>query len=159
MVHSDYGIARFKLLFPIFTYDERLRSVTIGRYQVSVILLLIVIVVLGPVAIAATYLWASRTMTLSVDEPLSITDCPTTIHVHPGENKTFNITIVNSATANYSVTLFFALNNTTYDESYVTFSNHTYNISPTVNHIEAWIFVDKKAPPALLDLQIDFHRE
>jgi len=155
----DYEIARFKLLFSIYTCDEKLRSVTIGRYQVSVILLLIVAVVLGPVAIAATYLWASRTMSFSVDEPLSITDCPTTIHVHPGENKTLDITIVNSATANYSVTLFFALNDTAYDESYVTFSNYTYNISPRTNYIEAWIFVDKKAPPALLELQIAFHRK
>lgn len=156
---NDYEIARFKLLFSIYTCDEKLRSVTIGRYQVSVILLLIVAVVLGPVAIAATYLWASRTMSFSVDEPLSITDCPTTIHVHPGENKTLDITIVNSATANYSVTLFFALNDTAYDESYVTFSNYTYNISPSTNYIEAWIFVDKKAPPALLELQIAFHRK
>lgn len=125
----------------------------------SVILLLIIIAVSGPIAIAATYLWASRTMSLSVGEPLSITDCPTAIHVHPGENRTLSITIVNSATVNYSVALFFALNDTAYDESYVTFSNYTYNISPSTNNIEAWIFVDKKAPLAWLELQIDFHRE
>ena len=135
-----------------------MRSVTIGRYQVSVILLLIVVVA-SPIVFAATYLYAIRTIPFSVDEPLSITDCPTTIHLHPGENKTLDITILNSATVNYSMTLSLALNDTTYQESYVTFSNYTYNITPSTNNIKAWIFVDKNAPPAWLELTIEFYRE
>jgi len=135
-----------------------MRNVTIGRYQVSVLLLLI-ITVASPIVFAAAYLWVVRTIPFSVDEPLSITDFPTSFHVHPGENKTLDITILNSADVNYSVTLVLALNDTAYQESYVILSNYTYNITPSTNHIRAWIFVDKKAPPAWLELQIDFHRE
>jgi hypothetical protein len=135
-----------------------MRNVTIGRYQVSVLLLLI-ITVASPIVFAAAYLWVVRTIPFSVDEPLSITDFPTSFHVHPGENKTLDITILNSADVNYSVTLVLALNDTAYQESYVILSNYTYNITPSTNHIRAWIFVDKNAPPAWLELQIVFHRE
>ena len=135
-----------------------MRNVTIGRYQVSILLLLI-ITVASPIVFAAAYLWIERTIPFSVDEPLSITDFPTSFHVHSGENKTLDITILNSADVNYSVTLVLALNDTAYQESYVILSNYTYNITPSTNHIRAWIFVDKKAPPAWLELQIDFHRE
>ncbi len=133
--------------------------VTLGRYQVS-IYLLIAVLVMSPVVLGATYyLWASRTYDFSVDEPLSITDSPTPIHLHPGENKTLNITIINRANVNYSVDLTFALNDTTYQESYVTFSNYTYNVTPSTNHIKAWILVDKKAQPNSLELRVDFYRK
>lgn len=135
-----------------------MHSVTIGRYQVSIVLLLIVTLTI-PIVFAATYLWATKTVSLSIDEPLSVIDSPMTIHVHPGENKTLDITISNSAHINYAVRLAFTLNDTAYQESYVTFSNYTFNITPNTNHIRAWIFVDKKAPPARLELQIDFYRE
>jgi len=136
-----------------------LRYVTVGNYQISALLLLM-IVLISPIAFAATYyLWTTRTIPLSIDEPLSITDYPDSIHVRPGENKTLDISILNSASVNYSVTLVFTLNNTEYQESYVEFSNHTYSITPSVNHIRAWINVDKKAPPVWLSLTTDFYRE
>jgi hypothetical protein len=131
----------------------------IGRYQVSIILIVLVLVV-SPIVIAASYyVWTSRTIPFSVDEPLSITDYPASIHFHPGENKTLDITIVNIATINYSVSLTFTLNDTAYQESYVTFSNSTYNISPGTNQIMAWIAVDKNAHPIFLELIVDFYRE
>jgi hypothetical protein len=135
-----------------------MRSITIGRYQVSLLFLLI-LAAACPIVLAATYLWTVRTIPFSVEEPLSITDCPTTFHVHPGENKTLDVTISNSATVNYSVTLIFTLNDTAYQQSYVTTSNYTYTVTPSTNHIRAWILVDKKAPPAWLELQISFYRE
>jgi len=123
-------------------------------------MLLLVAVVASPIVFAATYyLWSTKTITLSVDEPLSITDYASLIHVHPGENKTLDVTILNSASVNYSVILVFALNDTAYQESYVAFSNCTYNITPSTNNIKGWIVVDSKAPPAWLTLQIDFYRE
>lgn len=137
----------------------QLRYTTIGKYQISIFLIIIVSIV-SPIVIAASYyLWTSRTIPFSVDEPLSITDHPASIHVHPGENSTLDITIINAATVNYSVSLTFTLNDTTFQESYVTFSNYTYNITPSTNHITAWIAVDKKAHPALLELTVDFYRE
>ena len=146
------------MLFLFLTSGDRLRNITIGRYQVS-LLFLLVVGIASPIVLAATYLWTVRIIPFSVDEPLSITDCPTTFHVHPGENKTLDITVRNSATVNYSVTLVFALNDTAYQQSYVTSSNYTYTMMPSTNHIRAWMLVDKKAPPAWLELQIDFYRE
>ncbi len=136
-----------------------MRYVTIGSYQVSVLLLLMVLIVCPIISAATYYLWTTRMMLISVDEPLSITDYPASLHVHPGENKTLDITVTNSANVNYSVTLTFALNDTVYQESYVTFSNRTYNVLPDVNQITAWLFVDKGAPPASLELTVNFYRE
>lgn len=134
-----------------------MRYVTIGRYQVSVILLTILTATSTALA-AAYHLWASRTITVSIEEPLSIIDYPTSLSVHPGENQTIDVTIMNSATENYSVTLFFSLNDTAFQESYVTFSNYTYHITPSTNQIKAWIDVDKKAHAATLSLTVDFLR-
>jgi len=136
-----------------------LRYVIIGGYQISAVLLLIVFVA-SPIVLGATYyLWATKTTPLSVDEPLSITDYPTSIHVHPGENRTMNITIINVASINYSVVLIFSLNDTIYQESYVTFSNYTYNITPSANYIGAWISIDNRANSVFLELTLDFYRE
>lgn len=134
-----------------------MRWILIGPYQVSVALLLI----LGVAAIAAalTYMWATKTIPVSVEEPLSITDSPGSIRVHPGENITLPISIVNSAYINYSVFLTFTLNDTAFEGQYVTFSNLTYNIVPNTNQIEAWMAIEKGAPPTWLELVIEFYRE
>jgi hypothetical protein len=118
-----------------------------------------IVAIACPIVLAATYLWTVRTVSFTVEEPLSITDCPTTFSVDPGKNQTLDITIENSATINYSVALVLALNDTAYQQSYVTTSNYTYAVMPNTNHITAWIFVEKKAPPVELELQIDFYRE
>ena len=81
-----------------------MRYITIGRYQVSIILLITILIATSTALSGAYYLWASRTMTISVKEPLSITDFPTSLNVHPGENLTLDIIITNSATVNYSGT-------------------------------------------------------
>ena len=130
----------------------------IGVYQVS-IMLFILIVIAASVVTAAWYLVATRTTPLTVEEPLTITEYPGTIHTHPGENKTLDIAIMNSASVNYEVTLFFALNESSYQESYIAFSNLTYNIIPGSNNITAWLFVQRGAPPAFLQLTVDFYRQ
>ncbi|UCH31830.1 MAG: hypothetical protein JSV05_10195 [Candidatus Bathyarchaeota archaeon] len=93
-----------------------------------------------------------------VEEPLSISDYPSAIHVHPGENQTLVVSILNSAPVNYVVALIFSLNETTYQESYVTFSNSTYILVPGLNNVTAWMFVQSGAHPAWLELIIDFYR-
>lgn len=139
---------------------RKLRYVTISRYQVSTILLIAsVLVVVTGATLAATYFWASRTVPFSVEEPLTVATYPTTLDTHPGENITLDITIMNAADINYSVTLVFTLNDTTYQQSNVEFSNYTYNIVPGSNPIQAWLKVDRKAPPASMELTIDFLRE
>ena len=78
--------------------------------------------------------------------------------MHPGENRTLAISILNSATVNYEVALVLSLNETTYQESYVTFSNSTYSVVPGPNNVTAWMFVQSGAHPAWLELIIDFYR-
>lgn len=134
-----------------------MRWILIGSYQVSVALLAILGVTV--VAAALTYMWATKTIPVSVEEPLSITDSPGSIRAHPGENVTIPITIVNAAYVNYSVFLTFTLNDTAFEQQYVTFSNLTYNIVPNTNQIEAWMTVEKGAPPTWVDLVISFYRE
>jgi hypothetical protein len=135
------------------------RYFNIGNYQVSIVLLLM-IAVSSTVAFGATYyLWTRKTIIISVEEPLTITVIPSSVHFHPGENQTLAITVQNSATANYSMSLTFALNDTDYQRSYVQFSNYTYNIVPGVNDILAWVFVAREAPAGWHELAVDFYRQ
>lgn len=135
-----------------------MRHVTVYKYEVSVILLVASVAVLSA-AMAAAYYWASRTVPFSVEEPLTVANYPTIFTIHPGENNTLDIAITNSANINYSVVLTIVLNDTTYQQSYVQCSNNTYNIVPGSNQIQAWIDVDRRAPPVTLELTVEFHRE
>jgi hypothetical protein len=137
-----------------------MRYVTVRSYQISFILVLLLAAgILGPIAIALTYMWATRTTTFLVEEPLSITGFPSALSTHPGENKTLNITIENNANIDYSVILNFFLNDTVYQQTYMNFSNTTYTIIPGSNNITAWCKTAKKAPPVQLSLTVEFHRE
>lgn len=84
---------------------------------------------------------------------------PSGFNTQPGENKTLDITILNTANINYSVILDFILDDTAYQQTYMNFSNTTYTISPGFNYITAWCKTDEKAPSAQLSLTIEFHRE
>ena len=134
-----------------------MRYVTLRSYQLSPVLLLLLL--MTPIAFGATYyLWSRKTVSFSVDEPLTVSDFPRSFQVHPGENKTLDITITNTANVTYAVTLMFSLNDTIYQQAYVTFSNHTYTITPNTNLLQAWMAVAKKAPVAYLALTVDFYR-
>ncbi len=129
-------------------------------YQISLVfVIMLVLAIVGPIAIALTYLWATRTVDFSVVEPLAITSFPSSFTTHPGENRTLNVTIVNTANVNYSVTLAFTLNDTNFQQQYATFSNYTYIIVPGTNNITAWVDTAKKASPTALSLTIQFFRE
>jgi hypothetical protein len=136
----------------------RLRYITVYKYQISVVLIVSVMAV-SVVMAAATYFWASKIVPFSVEEPLAVTNYPAIVSTHPGENMTLDITITNSANIDYSVILTFILNDTAFQQSYVKSSNNTYNIVPGSNQIQGWIKVEKKAPPASLELTIEFRRE
>ena len=135
-----------------------MRYVTIGRYQFSVVLLLIVVVA-SPIAFAASYfVWSTKTVPFSVDEPLSVTAFPTEIHFHPGQNATLDITISNSANVNYNVELVITLSDPEYQQAYVEVSNQTYTIVPGENAISAWVAVNRTAPQSQQQLTVDFLR-
>ena len=134
--------------------------VTVRSYQVSLtLLLLLVACILSPIVFALTYIWATRTTTFTIEEPLSITSFPSVFSTHPGENKTLDIIIENSASVDYSVILDFILNDTQYQQTYMNFSDTTYTIGPGLNNVTAWCLTAKKAPPSQLSLTIEFHRE
>jgi hypothetical protein len=134
------------------------RYVTIGRYEYSVILLLVAIIAC-PLALAATYyIWNSQTASFSVDEPLSVIEFPGSMHFHPGENATMNIIIGNSATINYQISLVITLSDEEYQESHMQASNYTYTISPGNNTISAWIAISPSAPPSQQQITVDFLR-
>jgi hypothetical protein len=135
-----------------------MRYVTIGRYQFSVVLLLIAAVA-SPIAFAASYfVWSTKTVPFTVDEPLSVTAFPTEIHFHPGQNATLDITISNSADINYIVRLDITLSDTSYQQAYVQVSNQTYTIVPGDNTISTWIAVSQDAPNSQQQLTVDFLR-
>lgn len=135
-------------------------NVTVRSYQISFTLVLLLAAgIFVPITIALTYMWATRTMTFVVEEPLSITSFPNVLNTHPGENKTLDITIENNANINYSVILNFVVNDTGYQQTYMAFSNTTYTINPGSNNITARCEIAKKAPPTQLSLTIEFQRE
>jgi uncharacterized membrane protein len=135
-----------------------MRNVTIGRYQFSAILLLIAAIA-SPIAFAATYyIWSSKTVPFTVDEPLSVVDFPTSTHFHPGENATIQVTIANSANRDYTTNLIITLSDASYQQNYVQTSNQTYTVSPGNNTISAWVAVSDSAPPSQQQLTVDFVR-
>jgi uncharacterized membrane protein len=135
-----------------------MRYITIGRYQFSVILLLIAVIA-SPVAFATSYyIWSTKTVPFSVEEPLSVTSFPESIHFNPGENATLDITISNTANVNYNVELVITLSDPNYQQTYVQASNQTYTIVPGENTISAWVAVNKTAPQKQQQLTVDFLR-
>jgi len=134
------------------------RYITVGRYEYSVFLLLI-IAITCPLTFAATYyLWTSKTAPFIVEEPLTVIDFPTEIRFTPGQNSTIDIIIANSANADYEVYLSITLSDTQYQQTYVQVSNHTYIVTPGNNTLSAWIAVSKNAPPSNHQLNVDFLR-
>jgi len=134
------------------------RYVTIGRYEYSVFLLLI-IALACPLAFAATYyLWTSETASFIVEEPLSVIEFPTEIRFTPGQNAAINTVIANSGNIDYQVQLIISLSDTEYQQSYVQVSNYTYIVTPGNNTISAWIAVTQDAPPSNQQLNVDFLR-
>ena len=135
------------------------RYVTIGRYEYSVVYLLIIIAIACPLAFAATYyVWTSKTAPLIIEEPLSVVEFPTEIRFTPGENSTIDIVIANTGATDYEVLLIITLSDTEYQQSYVQVSNYTYIVSPGNNTIPAWIAVTRDAPPSNHQLNVDFLR-
>jgi hypothetical protein len=134
------------------------RYVTIGRYEYSVLLLLLIIIAC-PLAFGATYyLWTSKTAAFIVEEPLSVIEFPTEIRFTPGENASINTIIANSANTNFEVYLIITLSDSEYQQSYVQVSNNTYLVTPGNNTLSAWIAVTQNAPPSNQQLNVDFLR-
>ena len=111
-------------------------SIKVGAYEASIMLIIIMILVASGVTVTiGWFLFATRSKPLVVEEPLSITEYPSTIHIHPGENKTLDIAILNSAYIDYVVTLF------TFNES-ETGINETNWIDDTTLNVKANVLIN-----------------
>jgi hypothetical protein len=65
----------------------------------------------------------------------------------------------NNALQNYTVSLDFALDNATYENSYVAFSNATYFVRFGVQNLTAWVIVSAEAPSTNAVLTVNLFRE
>jgi hypothetical protein len=128
---------------------------TIRGVPVWVIAVALAIIVCGAVA---AYIFATVMFPVEVKEPLSVVAFPVLLSLYPNMTEYFNVTINNAAAVNYLVSLAFVLNDTAYQQSYVTFSSETYTVAPDLNNLTAWINVAADAPPAQLELAVGLSR-
>lgn len=133
-----------------------MRKFKIGKYVVP--LWIVAVLLISGVGASAYYVWQTLTVQLEVKEPLEILSYPSQLSLYPGEIREFNVTIRNHASVNYSVLLDFSLDNTTYQSSYVTFSNEIYTVIPGQQNLTSWLTVGLDAPSASLTLMVDCRR-
>ena len=120
--------------------------------------LITTLLISGIGGISAYYVWKTLTIPFEVKEPLEILSYPSELSLYPGETKEFNVTIENHASVNYSVILDFSLDNTTYQDSYVTFSSEIYTVILGQQNLTAWVMVKANAPSTNASLTIDLRR-
>jgi hypothetical protein len=123
------------------------------------LIILLVLVSIATAAVFAQYLWPTATFPLEVDEPIEILEySPMTLNMFPGQTEDITITIMNHAPLNYSIVLDFQLNDTHYQESYVTFSSEVYNVGPGEQTLGASLSIDSHAPSITATVTIEVER-
>jgi hypothetical protein len=131
-------------------FSKKVKGVSLRVVAVSLVCLAIGSVI--------AYIFVTVKLPVNVEEPLSVVDYPNSLELFPNMTQSFNITINNAAPVNYLVALNFSLNDTVYQESYVTFSNETYTVIPELSNATAWLSVAPDAPPAQLELTVTLSR-
>jgi len=131
--------------------------VTIGKHTIPLGLIGAILSILFSGAFAAYLLTVS--IPLTVQEPIEILGHPEALDLYPGETIDFNTTLQNHASLDYALFLNFYLDNTTYQQSYVTTSNETYIVHPGVQNLSSWLKVSANATPRSSVLTVSFHRE
>ncbi len=101
----------------------------------------------------------SETIPLEIKDPLEILAYASSLSLFPGETLQFNVDVVNHAPIGYNASLIFTLNDTVYQDEYVSFSQVVYAVEPGTNRLEAWLSVSKIAPRAELELRINITRD
>jgi len=111
------------------------------------------------VGLAGGDILPSETIDLQVKAPLEILPQNTDFSLFPGETLEFNVTVENHASVSYNTRLFFGLNDTEYQNKYVTFSNITYMVQSGQNILNAWLSVKNTAPATDLKLTVTIIRD
>jgi hypothetical protein len=83
---------------------------------------------------------------------------PAQLSLYPGETEKFNVTLQNHASIDYSITLDFHLDNVTYQDSYISFSNAIYTIFFGTQNITAELSAKSTAPPTNASLTVGIER-
>lgn len=96
---------------------------------------------------------------LAVKEPLEVLAFNSNLSLFPGETVQFSVAVENHASVSYNACLAFSLNDTGYQEKYVTFSDSVYAIEPGVKNLDAWLSVSNTAPAAELELTLGITRD
>ena len=135
-----------------------MKIVKIGKHVIPLWLMAVILVSGIGSGVLGYYIWKTLTIQLEVKEPIEILYYPSQLSLYPGETKEFNVTVQNHASINYSVILDFLLDNTTYQENYVTFSNEIYTVIQGQANLTAWLMVESDAPPLNTSLVVAFKR-
>ncbi len=129
-----------------------------ARDKVVPLWLIVVFLISGIAVPLLAYLWQSVTIPFEVREPLEIISYPSEFSLFPGETIEFDITLQNHASINYSVMFDYRLDDSYYQANYVRFSDEPYNVTPGLQTLAAWLFVEPNAPPTQASLTINFLR-
>lgn len=122
-------------------------------------LLFFAAVLVACIGLAGGAILPSETIDLQVKEPLEILPQNADFSVFPGEKLDFDVTVENHASVSYNTRLCFGLNDTEYQNKYVTFSNITYTIQSGQNILNAWLSVKNTAPATDLKLTVTIIRD
>lgn len=134
-----------------------MKHISIGKYAVPSWILGIALASLS-IGAFALYMALPFTMHFEVKEPIEILYYPSQLSLYPGDTVQFNVTVRNNALQNYTVFFDFSLDNTTYKNSYLTFSNETYFVGPGIQNLTAWVTVSPEAPPTNAILTVNLFR-
>lgn len=135
------------------------KYVKVGKYTIRLWLVAILIIgILGSTGLAY-HLITNLTIPTEIEEPILVLNYPSQMNLYPGDTKEFSVTVKNEATNDYSVVLDLKLDNTIYQNNYVSFSNKVYTVTPGEQDLNAWMKVDSDAPPANVSLMVEVIRE
>jgi len=124
------------------------------RWKILTILVIVSSVSIFSVTTSANQSSMPTSIPIEVKDPIEITDYPSGFSLFPGETQEFNVTLQNIGPMNYSCNLEFSLNDTSYQNRYIEFSNEIYTVAPGKQKLSAWLTVSPNAAPASLLLTI-----
>jgi hypothetical protein len=116
-------------------------------------------ILLAGISAVGGYALQSESISLEVKEPLEVLPSNSGLSLFPGETLQFNVTVGNYASVSYNASLIFILNDTSYQDKFVSFSNYVYTIAPGKQTLEAWLSVSSTAPAAELELRVNITRD
>jgi len=116
------------------------------KHKLSILLFTIFLITIISISGFAVYAMQSVSIPLEVKEPLEIIEYPKGFSLYVGETVNFDFTVENHASTVIFQEFDFTLNDTNYQNKYVTFSNHNYSIQPGINKLQAWLTIASNAP-------------